>query len=142
MKSKSILATLTFLTLILTAPPESFAQQRKPKERPKQPALEELGNSGVREQLVPPSDTLPAMGRARSIIMPSFPGALMMYIRQNLHYPEADFKSKTQGRAIIEFIVRKDGSIDSIQVVQSVSPTIDAEAVRLIKGMPHWTPGN
>ena len=73
--------------------------------------------------------------------MPQFNGgmgALMQYLSHNIHYPE---ESDVQGRVIVSFVVDKDGSISNAQVVKSVHPSFDAEALRIINNMPKWIPG-
>ena len=76
--------------------------------------------------------------------MPQFPGgndALMKFIAENVHYPEAAIKVGAQGRVLVHFIIEPDGRISNVGVVQSVNEDLDAEAVRLISSMPKWTPG-
>ena len=46
-----------------------------------------------------------------------------------------------QGRVIVSFVVRKDGSISDAKVVKPVDPLLDAEALRVVNTMPNWTPG-
>ena len=76
--------------------------------------------------------------------MPQFPGgmkALMEYISTNLRYPEDAKQEKTEGRVIARFTVKEDGSITDVNIIRGVSPSIDAEAVRVLSGMPKWEPG-
>ena len=76
--------------------------------------------------------------------MPTFPGgdaALMKYLAENIKYPVSAQKAKEQGRVVVQFIVEKDGAVTSVKTVRSVTPALDAEAVRVIKAMPKWTPG-
>lgn len=76
--------------------------------------------------------------------MPSFPGgdaALMKYLAENIKYPVSAQKAKEQGRVVVQFIVEKDGAVTGVKTVRSVTPALDAEAVRVIKAMPKWTPG-
>ena len=76
--------------------------------------------------------------------MPEFPGGqkeLMKYFSENIKYPIIAQENGIQGRVIVQFTVRKDGSIDDVQVVRSADPSLDKEAIRLIKSMPKWTPG-
>lgn len=75
---------------------------------------------------------------------PQFPGgvqALMKFLGDNIRYPEEAHKNGTEGRVITNFVVEKDGSIEEVNIVRSVSPLIDAEAIRVIKMMPKWKPG-
>ena len=77
-------------------------------------------------------------------IQPEFPGgtaALMEYLKNNIKYPEACRENNIQGRVIVSFIVEKDGSIANPNILKSVHPLLDAEAVRVISGMPDWSPG-
>ena len=76
--------------------------------------------------------------------MPTFPGgdaALMKYLAENIKYPVSAQKAKEQGRVVVQFIVEKDGAVTGVKTVRSVTPVLDAEAVRVIKAMPKWTPG-
>ena len=76
--------------------------------------------------------------------MPEFPGgahALFEFLGKNIRYPEAAEKAGIQGRVIVTFVVMKNGSVDRAKVVKSVSPELDAEALRCVKSMPKWIPG-
>ena len=76
--------------------------------------------------------------------MPTFKGgdaALMKYLSENIRYPEAAEKAGEQGRVVVSFTVEKDGTVADVKVARSVTPTLDAEAVRVIKAMPKWVPG-
>ena len=76
--------------------------------------------------------------------MPEYPGgiqALFEYLSQNVKYPTDAEKQKVEGRVIATFIVETDGSISSIEVVKPAFPSLDAEAIRVLSGMPKWTPG-
>ena len=76
--------------------------------------------------------------------MPSFPGGMrecMMFLGRNIKYPVLAQKAKIEGRVIVQFVVDKDGSISDTKVVRSVSPELDAEALRVVGLMPKWNPG-
>ena len=76
--------------------------------------------------------------------MPSFPdgnAALMNYLSQNIKYPVIAEENGIQGRVIVQFVVGKDGHISDVRVAKSVDPSLDKEAVRVVKGMPKWIPG-
>ena len=76
--------------------------------------------------------------------MPSFPGgdsALLKYLLENVKYPVSALKAQKQGRVMVRFTVEKDGAISNVKVARSVTPSLDAEAVRAIKSMPKWSPG-
>lgn len=75
---------------------------------------------------------------------PSFPGgtnALNTFIASNLKYPVWAQEKGIQGRVVVKFIVEKDGSISNVEVDRSVGPSLDNEAMRVIKNMPKWIPG-
>lgn len=76
--------------------------------------------------------------------MPQYPGgmqALFSYLQENITYPKDAQEKKISGRVLVTFIVEKDGSISSVETVKSVFPSLDEEAVRIVKGMPNWKPG-
>lgn len=77
-------------------------------------------------------------------VMPEFPGGqneLLKYLARNIKYPEESVKNKEEGRVSLTFIVNKDGSISDVKVVRNATPALDAEAIRIVKSMPNWTPG-
>ncbi len=77
-------------------------------------------------------------------LSPKFPGeeyAMNTHIQNTFEYPEIARELGEQGRVWVEFFVYTDGVIRDVKVVVSVSPSIDAEAIRVIKLMPNWIPG-
>lgn len=46
-----------------------------------------------------------------------------------------------QGRVVVNFIIEKDGSIGNASVESSLYPSLDAEAIRVIKTLKKFTPG-
>lgn len=76
--------------------------------------------------------------------MPSFPGGisgLRTYLNQNIRYPAEAQENCVQGRVVVSFVVGKDGHISDVTVVRSVDPSLDKEAIRVVRNMPRWTPG-
>ena len=76
--------------------------------------------------------------------MPEFPGGMseaMKFLAKNIKYPVAAQQAKIEGRVIVQFVVERDGSISDIHTVRSVSPELDAEAIRVVSLMPKWKPG-
>ncbi len=76
--------------------------------------------------------------------MPSYPGgsgALMEYLSKNIKYPPVAEENGVQGRVILQFVVERDGSITDVKVLKSVDPSLDKEAIRVVKSMPRWIPG-
>ena len=77
-------------------------------------------------------------------IMPTFRGgdaALMQYLAQAIKYPEVAVQYGIQGRVVCTFVVEKDGSVIDVTIVKSVDPVLDEEAVRVLRNMPKWIPG-
>jgi protein TonB len=74
--------------------------------------------------------------------MPQFPdGDVAAYLSAHIKYPVVAQENGIQGRVICQFVVNQDGSIVDVVVVRGVDPSLDKEAVRVIQGMPKWTPG-
>ena len=76
--------------------------------------------------------------------MPMFPGgdgALMGYLRDNIHYPTVAAENGVQGRVVVGFVVERDGSITDVNILRGVDPSLDREAMRVVKSMPKWNPG-
>lgn len=76
--------------------------------------------------------------------MPQFPGgseAMMSWIASNTNYPAEALKNKIAGIVFIAFTVSSTGKVENVKVDRSVSPVLDAEALRVIKSMPDWKPG-
>lgn len=76
--------------------------------------------------------------------MPQFPGGdngLFKYLAESIRYPVDAQESGIQGRVICQFIIDENGQVNDVKVVRSVDASLDAEAIRVIKAMPKWTPG-
>ena len=77
--------------------------------------------------------------------MPEFPGgqqALARFLAETVKYPVVARENGIQGRVQLQFIVNKDGSISDVEVVRSGGdPSLDREALRVIRSMPRWKPG-
>lgn len=75
---------------------------------------------------------------------PMFPGGeaeMMKYLQDNIRYPEEAQQAKQEGRVICQFVVTSEGKIGDVKVMRGISPSLDKEAVRVIKAMPTWIPG-
>ncbi|MDE5677798.1 energy transducer TonB [Phocaeicola sp.] len=76
--------------------------------------------------------------------MPEFPGGMvecLKFLSKNIKYPTISQENGVQGKVIVQFVVNQDGSIVDPQIVRSVDPYLDKEALRVIKTMPKWKPG-
>lgn len=77
-------------------------------------------------------------------VLPQFPGGekkMMLYLMENVRYPAEAQKNQEQGKVIVVFVVSETGEIREVSVKKGVSPSLDKEAVRVVKSMPAWTPG-
>lgn len=76
--------------------------------------------------------------------LPEFPGGngkLKRYLSSNLHYPNDAAKKNISGKVVIRFIVEKSGDITNIEVLDSLFPSCDLEALKVVKEMPRWVAG-
>ncbi len=76
--------------------------------------------------------------------MPSFPGgkeALMRYLSKNIKYPASAMETGIKGRVYVKFVINKEGKIIDVQILKGIHYSIDQEALRVIKAMPNWIPG-
>ena len=76
--------------------------------------------------------------------LPEFPGgavALMKWQTKNLRYPSGARARKVQGRVVTQFIVNADGTLSDLKVVESAEPSLDREALRVLRSMPSWKAG-
>lgn len=78
-------------------------------------------------------------------VMPEFKGgnkAMMEFLMMNMKYPQTAAKAKQQGRAVVGFVVRKDGTVSDVHITKSAGyAVLDEEAMRVVKAMPAWEPG-
>ncbi len=76
--------------------------------------------------------------------MPHFPGGIeemMKFIKKNVKYPPQAAENGVEGKVFLRFVVLPSGEIGNVEVLRSLDPTCDQEAVRVIKAMPRWIPG-
>ena len=75
--------------------------------------------------------------------MPSFPGgqsAMMNYLGENIHYPDAA-KSEGPGTVFISFVIDEQGDVTQLEVMKSPDPALSAAALEAIGSMPQWSSG-
>lgn len=75
---------------------------------------------------------------------PEFPGgveALYKFVQQNIKYPQLAKENNITGRVFVQFVVEKDGSVSNVRAARDIGGGCGAEAVRVVKSMPKWTPG-
>ena len=77
---------------------------------------------------------------SREAMFPGGNAALSSYLQSNMKYPDASVKNNEIGKVFVSFVVEKDGSIQNAKVEKGVSPALNEEALRVVRGMPKWTP--
>ena len=76
-------------------------------------------------------------------VRPTFPGGdgkLMEWISQHIVYPPGCYESHIQGRVIIRFMIKADGSVGEAEIIRRVYPELDKEALRVVKSLPKFNP--
>ena len=78
-------------------------------------------------------------------VLPTFRGGGLDKFREwvikRTNYPPEAVTKKIKGTVVISFVVEKDGSISNVNIVKSVNPLLDDEAVKVISESPKWSPG-
>lgn len=116
------------------------------------------------EELETTIDSLIAAGKITKTVLPKFPGDLAFFLKKNLRYPKDAWKNGIQAKIKVNFVLEKDGSIDSIKVdqvqlgpitnnkvnhltisernaiIQHSVQLLEEEAIRVVKIMPRWAP--
>ena len=87
----------------------------------------------------------PEIGKVYTVVeeQPQFPGGIKemyRFLGENIKYPEAAAKAGIEGRVFLSFVVTKTGEIQDITVLKGIGYGCDAEAVRVLKSFPNWTP--
>ena len=75
---------------------------------------------------------------------PEFTGgliALKKYLLDNMKYPKDALEKGIEGSVFIKFTVTTNGTIENAFIQKTVYPSLDTEALRLVKNMPKWQPG-
>ena len=75
---------------------------------------------------------------------PEFPGgeiARLKYLRDNVKYPQAAREAGIQGIVYLSFIIEASGTVSNVEVLRGIGGGCDEEAVRVVKNMPKWSPG-
>lgn len=76
--------------------------------------------------------------------MPQFPGgesALLEFLGKNIRYPVDALEKGISGHVITRFVVDQYGNVKNVEVVRSICPSLDLEAIRVLKSIPNWIPG-
>lgn len=85
------------------------------------------------------NDTFPTVEKK-----PEFPGgidSMRQFIHSNLIYPKDALEMGVEGLVILQFVVTKKGEIENLKITRSTFPSLDEEAIRIVRLMPKWYPG-
>ncbi|OFX58047.1 MAG: hypothetical protein A2066_16070 [Bacteroidetes bacterium GWB2_41_8] len=77
--------------------------------------------------------------------MPEFPGGqlvLRTHIAKNIKYPVYAQEHKIQGKVLVTFVITENGTISNPKIYKGVHPSLDAEAIRVVRSLPKWKPGS
>ena len=77
-------------------------------------------------------------------ISPMYPGgeeALLEFIKENLTYPKEAQEKGIEGKVVIRFCIEEDGNVSTVEVLKGIGYGCDEEALRAVKMMPKWKPG-
>jgi TonB family protein len=76
---------------------------------------------------------------------PSFQGkdanAFSSWVTARLKYPKDALAAHIDGTVLVKFVIGTNGGVQEVEVIEGVFPSLDAEAVRVIKSSPKWKPG-
>jgi len=75
---------------------------------------------------------------------PEFPGGmkeLSEYISNHLQYPTVSQENGVMGNVRVSYVIDEEGNVTDVEVMESIDPYLDEEAVRVISSMPKWKPG-
>lgn len=94
---------------------------------------------------VPVIDPAPDAAIEEVDVDATFPGGyaeMMRFLSANIRYPQDVLEMGGEGRVVLRFVVDREGNIEQIAVVRGVRgfESLDAEALRVVKQMPKWTP--
>lgn len=132
---------------VLSAPAETPAEAPEllASALPIESALQELELQEPVKQVQKEEDEEEAIPFGLVDVKPRFQGGdantFSKWVSANLVYPAEAREKEIEGRVLIQFTVKTDGSISDVKVLRSAHPLLDAEAVRIISASPKWTPG-
>ncbi len=139
---------ISSIVLILnTALNVSFGQETEERSAPDSIIVIDLDPTSTLDTVIneesglkPEPETVITMTPAVEAEFSGGHGAMQQFIIENVRYPEEALKNKEQGKLIVRFVVEQSGEITNIEIARSVSPSIDAEGIRIVESFPNWDP--
>ncbi|RYE25278.1 MAG: energy transducer TonB [Sphingobacteriales bacterium] len=145
-------------TAKLTPPVITPDDMVKPDDLPADAKALQNATAGTSTHIGVPGDfdgTLPDVKPATNVVgtpvdnkpftfveqMPEFNGDMNEYLSRSLTYPAVARDNNVEGKVMVQFVVNEDGHVSNAKVLRGIGSGCDAEAVRVINGMPKWKPG-
>lgn len=128
-----------FLALFLTFAVGEYATAQEEKSLPPPPP-----KKGEASQAIKNNDGQEELVYIVVEVMPEFEGGhegLIRYITDNVKYPEEARKEGVEGKVFVSFLITDQGKVRRPTLVRGIHPSLDAEALRVVREMPDWTPG-
>ena len=125
---------------------EEEEKQEEPERQPEEQTEGEPGDDDLPETEIEAGNEKDDEVVSLQVVedLPQFPGGPLEFIKwltRNLKYPAQAKLLRQQGKVVAEFIVNKDGSVTDVNIVKSLNPACDREALRVLRMMPRWTAG-
>ena len=135
-----------FIVASMLLPFSLFAQQPQSKESQSPSEISTPNLTAGDELPEPPPGAKYGEDQVFSFVevMPEFPGgmdAMKTFISKNIQYPSDALEAAISGKVYVSFVVEKEGQISEVKVLRNLYPSLDNEALRVVKSMPNWKPG-
>ena len=99
----------------------------------------------VRAQVVEEPDEMPTYGTCQTETADDLKQCsmtnLVTAIVGELKYPKSAEAANKEGKVVVEFVVSKNGKVESAKILKSIDTECDAEALRVINGLKGWNAG-
>ena len=102
------------------------------------------GEQEAAKEAITPETISPTEPLVFADVMPEFPGGkgqMNQWLSRRLRYPKVAKDELIEGRVVVQFVVNPDGSLSEPKILKGIGGGCDEEAIRVIKQMPHWVPG-
>jgi len=77
--------------------------------------------------------------------MPTFQGGdinkFRQWVQMNVKYPKDAVENGIQGKVYVWFLLNKEGKVEDARVLRGVDPSLDEEALKIVKSSPQWVAG-
>lgn len=117
---------------------EAIAQERAEKERLEREEAERKRQQQTQSERSNPNNKIFDIVEQQPTFSEGNPAA---WLAKHMQYPPNAAENGIQGRVTVGFVVEKNGTISNVRVLRGVEPSLDKEAVRVVKSMPRWNPG-